>query len=374
MPNGRELRIAHVPLNTPANRKLVAPGRFRPCNDDGHPGGIAIPSNVSVQWLLQRLEDAAVRDAFDVLHIHFGLEDAPVASLAAVCAAMRSAGKPVVYTCHELESVHGMDQAHYSAALRCLIAHATAVTVMTEAAKCALVARFPESATRVHVVPHGYVLPPNSPLFGSATRRTGAPAMLSFGSFRENRELLATSINTLFVARSVNAHFTVATKPIAGRRANAATLACLSMVDNAPNADLLMQSQYSDQEVAQLFAGADFVLLPYRTAGHSGQLALALDVGAIPVLTDVGFLKPQYAESITGIRHAPPALFVPWSDAPEWARQQRFANVLTDACVRVAQLRYTASLALAEWRVRRYEEHASVLAALDTVYRQGMQR
>ena len=134
---GRLIRVASVPASHVYVRHLADP-----LQDDGitrladpAPSG---PVTVSGQWWPPAMLSASwVREhrrEFDVFHIQFGFDAEDVTCLQELVKALRKAGKPLIYTVHDLRNPHHHNRRDHDAQLDVLIPAADALITLTEGA------------------------------------------------------------------------------------------------------------------------------------------------------------------------------------------------------------------------------------------------
>ncbi|MDB5325238.1 MAG: glycosyltransferase family 1 protein, partial [Phycisphaerales bacterium] len=107
------------------------------------------PAMLELAWVADHLDD------FDVFHIHFGFDAKDPAQLSALVAMLRAAGKPLVYTVHDLRNPHQADPKPHSDHLDVLIPAADAVVTLTPGAARHIERRW---GRRVTVLPHPHVV------------------------------------------------------------------------------------------------------------------------------------------------------------------------------------------------------------------------
>lgn len=94
-------------------------------------------------------------DDFDVFHLHFGFDAQDPDSLRALVEALRRAGKPLVYTVHDLANPHHEDEGEHHKQLDVLIPAADRLITLTPGAADAVTARWGRTPL---VLPHPHVV------------------------------------------------------------------------------------------------------------------------------------------------------------------------------------------------------------------------
>lgn len=228
-------------------------------------------------------------DQWDLVHLHFTREQHPVEVVDAVLRAHAAAGRPVVWTAHDLRNPHlrapGAEVAH----LQVLADHADAVVTLTPGAADEVLDRFGRHA---RVIPHGPLVPAEEAVRRRAdarARRRDGPArvLLLAKSLRANLDWRS----ALEAARSWDPDVTmleVHLHPDAPARDEVEALAV-----DSPAVDLQLAPRLSTSRLWSRVAEAEVLLLPYRWGTHSGLLELATDLGTPVVAGDVGHLRDQ---------------------------------------------------------------------------------
>ena len=280
------MRIASVPAGHVYVRHLA-----HPTVDDGvhRLPDPPVPGAPPGQWWPPpMLEPSWVRAhaaEFDVLHVHFGYDDRSPAQLSALVAAVRSVGRALVVTVHDLRNPHFADRAAHDAALDVLVPAADAVLTLTAGAAAEIARRW---GRRAVVVPHPHVVPPDR---AAAPRpeHAGFVVGLHAKSVRANSDpvpvarALAAALADLPGARlRVDAH------DDERGRAVAAALAA-----DRPGIDVRVHPPFSDDELWDYLAGLDLSVLPYRFGTHSGWLEACHDLGTAVLAPDCGFYAEQ---------------------------------------------------------------------------------
>jgi len=276
------LRIASVPAGHIYVRHLGDPG------DPDGPVRLPdppVPGAAAGQWwppvMLEPSWVGAHADDFDAFHIHFGYDDRTPADLAALVGTLRSCGRPLVVTVHDLRNPHHADPAAHDAALDVLVPAADAVLTLTHGAASAIAARW---GRRVTVVPHPHVVEPER-MARPRPSHGGFVVGLNAKSVRANSDPVP-------VARALAT--TVAQLPGARLRIDAHDDERGRMVAAAlPGLDVRVHSRFSDAELWDHLAGLDVSVLPYRFGTHSGWLEACHDLGTTVVAPDCGFYDQQ---------------------------------------------------------------------------------
>jgi hypothetical protein len=229
-------------------------------------------------WITAHAEE------FDVMHVHFGVESLPPASLERVLDALRTAGRPLVYTVHDLThpQLAAADQARHLVQLDLLIAGAGALITLTPGAAREIESHWGRPA---HVIGHPAMrtgLPPPVDVDRKAAQVVGVhlrdlrPGVDGPGSVA----LLAGALDRLHaeevrVRGQVWMHDRVRDASAAGEvRRICAGADAIGLVQAPRSTDAGLEAQ---------LAGLAVSMLPYRHGTHSGWLELCVDLG-VPVV------------------------------------------------------------------------------------------
>lgn len=242
-----------------------------------------LPHLYDPDWVHDHVEQ------WDLVHLHFTWEQHPVEVVDAVLTAHAAAGRPVVWTAHDLRNPHlrapGAEEAH----LQVLADRADAVVTLTPGAAEEVLDRF---GRHPRVIPHGPLVPADEAARRRAdarARRRGGPArvLLLAKSLRANLDWrsafeAARSWDPEVMMLEVHLH------PDAPARDEVEALAA-----DTPAVDLQLAPRLSTSRLWSRVAQAEVLLLPYRWGTHSGLLELATDLGTPVVAGDVGHLRDQ---------------------------------------------------------------------------------
>ncbi len=136
------IRVLSVPARHPYVDHLAAPG-----GDTVH--RIGPPGGLDLTWI----DENATR--FDVAHVHAGLEAWPVEDLRWLAARLRTWGRPLVVTVHDLPHPHHPDPVALEARLDVLVPAAEALVAGTVDAAREVLRRWGRTA---HILPHPHVV------------------------------------------------------------------------------------------------------------------------------------------------------------------------------------------------------------------------
>ncbi|WP_165068488.1 glycosyltransferase [Marisediminicola senii] len=312
------MRVAAVPTDHPYVRNLRAEpddAAVRYLAEEypsgAEPGRWWPPVRIDPRWI------AAHDTDFDVLHVHFGTESFDLAHLERTVDALAAAGRPLVFTVHDLTNPQLHDQADHLAQLDLLVTRAAAVITLTPGAAAEVARRWGRDAV---VIAHPHVLPidgddndeDNSAESGAdavaAVAATAAPAPrgaavvgMHLKDLRAGVDGVAaasTLLGAIEVLRAAG-HDVVARIELADRvRDDAARdeirALCASDRALAARVELVEHGRYSDAELFAALSGLDAYVLPYRHGTHSGWLELCWDLGLPVAVPAVGFIAEQH--------------------------------------------------------------------------------
>ena len=296
---GSTLRVASVPAGHAyvAHLGLGAAGielLADPRPPGAPPGQWWPPVMLDAAWIARHA------DCFDVLQIHFGTESLSIAALSSALDALAAAGRPWVYTVHDLSNPQLADQRHHADQLDLLIGSANEVITLTHGAAAEIARRWGRAST---VIAHPRML--SAPLPLAAPAGAGAPQAPAVTVGVHLRDLRP-SIDGPGVARGlVGAIDRLAGDGIDARgrivlfdrvRDAAAAEAVRAAVAGSPRIVVVQTPRLSDAALLSDLSRLDVSLLPYRHGTHSGWAELCWDL-ALPVAgAAVGYIAEQHVE------------------------------------------------------------------------------
>jgi hypothetical protein len=277
------MRVASIPAGHPYVTRLGLGGaQIRLLSDPPVPG--APPG----QWWPPVMLDAAWITAhaneFDVMHVHFGVESLSPASLEQVLGALHAAGRPLVYTVHDLTHPQLDDQTPHLAQLNLLIPAADALITLTPGAAREIQDRWGRAA---HVIAHPAMrTSAGAPVPAVPTDADAAPVVGVH--LRDLRPGIDGPGSTARLAAAL-ARLRADGVRVRGRvwmhdrlRDVAAGDAVRRVCAAAGAVELVQAPRPGDADLEAELAGLAVSVLPYRHGTHSGWLELCVDLG-VPV-------------------------------------------------------------------------------------------
>ena len=253
----------------------------------------------AAQWWPPAMLDpgwvAGHRQDFDVFHVHFGFDAQSPERLMGLVEDLRAAGKPLVYTVHDLRNPHQADpQPHYEQ-LAVLIPSADAVVTLTSGAAREIERRWGRTSL---VLPHPHVVD----LARLANRRRRSRGRFIVGVHAKS---LRASMNPLAVLEvlvpalrelpravlRVDVHNDVMDPRNA--RFNAELAAFLYDASGSGDLALHVHDYFSDEELWSYLTALDVSVLPYRFGTHSGWLEACHDLGTTVIAPSCGYYAEQ---------------------------------------------------------------------------------
>lgn len=253
------------------------------------------PAMLEAGWVVEHA------DEFDVFHLHFGFDARSPEQLADLVAALRRAGKPLVFTVHDLRNPHHVDPRWHDEQLDVLIPAADALITLTDGAAAEILRRWARAAL---VVPHPHVVElaiaervrAERVRDESAGRSRPFRVGLHVKSLRACMDAEAVLPGLVRAVEGlpdavlqVNGHRDVL-EP-GGDRFEPALARLLA--DLGPRIDLRIHDYFSDDELWEYLGGLDVSVLPYRHGTHSGWLEACRDLGTDVVAPNCGFYADQ---------------------------------------------------------------------------------
>jgi beta-1,4-mannosyltransferase len=242
-----------------------------------------LPSFYDPEWV------AAHASGWDLAHLHFTWEQHPLDQVEAVLEAHQAAGRPVVWTVHDLRNPHTSTQREDDAYLAVLAARADAVTTLTPGAASDVSRRFARDAV---VLPHGPLLEHHDAARYRERPRPEGPTrvLLHARSLRRNLDVAAVlDAAARAVACGVEVQLVVSVHDDASVRRAVERL----LGDHRSGIEVVRHAPWTHPELCAAIADADALVLPYRWGTHSGLVELAADVGTPVIAAAVGFLAEQ---------------------------------------------------------------------------------
>ena len=333
---GRPIRVLSIPsghpyvahLSDPAVDPVLADVVRLP--DPPVPGAPAgrwwPPVALEADWITAHAAE------FDVVHVHFGVEGRTLDQLDAWLAALRTAGRPLVVTVHDLHNPHLPDNTHHRAQLDRLVPAADVVLTLTDAA-AAIVQR--EWGVRARVVPHPHIVPlARIDEFASGAGSPGDGFLVGV-----HLKSLRADLDPAVVRAVAEA---VAADPRLRLRLdvndNADVPEWVREVAVAPRVELRRHPRFTDDELFAYLAGLDLAVLPYAFGTHSGWLEACVDVGTAVLAPADGCYAGQHPVG-TFDRADLPGSVVRGIEAARAAGRRR----LVDRASRAAQRREIAA-------------------------------
>jgi hypothetical protein len=261
-------------------------------------------------WPPVMLSPGWVRDHggdFDVFHVHFGFDALAAVQVGGLVRALRSAGKPLVYTVHDLRNPHHGDRRAHDGQLDVLVPAADALVTLTAGAAAEIGARWgrrPVVLPHPHVVPLGCIRP---------RRRAGAGFVVGV-----HAKSVRASMDPAPVIRALtevvpalpggrlrmDVHHDVFDAD--GMRHDRALAGYLRRAAGEGDIDLRVHDCFSDAELWAYLESLDVSVLPYRFGTHSGWLEACHDLGTLVVAPSCGYIAEQrsclrYAHDESGL-------------------------------------------------------------------------
>ena len=249
------MAVAHIPVHHPYVTAVD------PCSVFRHE-----------QWSVAEMTERRV----DIAHLHFGFEHLPMDELDRWTHDLERNGISLVYTVHDIDNPHLVDQSGYHRLAELLVERADAVTTLTADAATRIEKRWGRTPV---VIPH----PPLAARPGPRVGRGRRP-MVWLGTLRPNVDLdvVRTIVDTH------DASVDVVIRADGWADASPDTRAALLDADEAGRIRLSIVERPSDEALEVLIASAGSLVLPYAWGTHSGLVELATDLGVPTVTTPTG--------------------------------------------------------------------------------------
>jgi len=276
------LRVHRLPDPHPFEPGRVAEAQWWP------------PRMLQPEWVVENI------DRFDIFHLQFGFDAVAPATLRELAKALHDAGKPLVYTVHDLRNPHHRHSPEHDAQLAVLMDEADALVTLTPSAARQIEARWGRTAT---VIRHPHVVDFETMKRSRARREQRDPAApfrigLHVKSLRANmnplpivRALAETHHEFPNTVLQVDGHPDVLEPD--GARYDAELSDLLMDYGRRGIIDLRIHPYFTDDELWQYLESLDASVLPYRFGTHSGWLEACRDLGTDVIAPSCGFYADQ---------------------------------------------------------------------------------
>jgi hypothetical protein len=296
------LRVASVPAAHPYVIELKLPRAGIELLGDPQPPGAPAgrwwpPVMLDAEWISRHAE------SFDVLHVHFGTESLSTTALSNVLDALEQAGRPLVYTVHDLENPQLAEQRLHLEHLDLLITRAAELITLTRGAAAEIARRWDRAST---VISHPRMLRADTGIpWPAGTRPAGSASASALRVGLHLRDLrpsidgagaaagLAGAVRRLR-ARGIDARASIAVFERVRDPAQAERIKAI--VGAAAHVDLVCGPRLSDAALVADLARLDVSVLSYRYGTHSGWAELCWDLGLPIVGTPIGYVAEQHDE------------------------------------------------------------------------------
>ncbi|MEU5366548.1 glycosyltransferase [Streptomyces sp. NPDC005925] len=294
------------------------------------PRPCGVPSGSQRWWPPVMLDASWVRhhvDDFDVFHLHFGFDAQEPRALHELAMTLRQAGKPLVYTVHDLANPHHHEEGEHRAQLDVLIPAADRLITLTRGAADTIASQWGRTPV---VLPHPHVV--ELPDLGRPRPRSGESFTIGVHakSIRPNMDPLPV-IRVLAdtVAELPDAILRIDCHPdVDDPRSHwyaPGVLDELRDLEQKGRLGLSVHDYFTDDELWEYLLGLDVSVLPYRFGTHSGWLEACYDLGTTVLAPSCGFYAQQrpcltYAHDRTGLDEMSlrAAVCTAYDERPAW--------------------------------------------------------
>ena len=261
------------------------------------------PVMLDAEWIRENA------GTFDLMHIHFGFDAISPGDLRAVTEELKSQGKPLIYTVHDLRNPHHLTPEAHDAQLDVLINAADDLITLTPGAAAAVERRCGRTP---HVLPHPHVVD-LAELERRQAERLAAPPRQEFRvgvhlkSLRPNMmegailPALLEAVEALPGAvLQVNGHPDILAP--GGDKFRPELHKWLTEAADAGRLDLQVRDYFDEPQLWDYLYSLDVSVLPYRFGTHSGWLEACTDLGTSVLAPSCGFYAQQ-RPSVTEFVH-----------------------------------------------------------------------
>lgn len=272
-------------------RAITDPQRVTRLADPPVPGAPAEqwwpPVAMTAQWLSENAHE------YDLLHVHFGLESFTPDELRAGLDAARLAGRPVIFTVHDLDNPQIVDQEPYRELLDVIVPSADHLITLTPSAAAEIEHRWRRTST---VLAHPTLLERTA----ADSRGSGADAVrvgIALRDLRPNIDAESAVRAAVRAARLLDAAGQAVEIEVLMNdrvRDDRAAERVIDAADGHAAVRVRRAPYLSDAEIEEWLGGLDLFVLPYRHGTHSGWVELCYDLGVPVAGVDVGHIRSQH--------------------------------------------------------------------------------
>jgi len=298
-PQGRTRRDVAV-LSVPSDHVYVRHLAPLPGEDDGPRRVVRLEDPEDPWWPPPALEPAwleARTDDFDIFHVHFGFDARSLVDLADVVDVLRSAGKPLVQTVHDLRNPHHTTRALHDAHLDVLVPAADVLITLTPGAAAEVAERWGCTAL---VLPHPHVVELDE-LRRRQARPVGNRNLFTVGLHLKSLRPCMSGVPVLDALLDatdaldgtrlrVDVHRDVVDP--SGARHDPELVPALHRARDR-GAQVEVHDYFDDDALWDYLEGLDASVLPYRYGTHSGWLEACRDLGTAVIAPDCGYYAEQ---------------------------------------------------------------------------------
>ena len=287
------LYVRHTDRSDPAMSRVTRLPDPHPTEPGRIAGAVWWPPRMfDAAWVADHLDD------FDVFHIQFGFDAVPPAELRRIARLLQSAGKPLVYTAHDLRNPHHLDSADHFAQLDVLMHEASAVITLTAGAAEEIRQRWQREAL---VIPHPHVVDFTT-MANTHRKQKGFDEPFRVGLHVKS---LRANMNPVALVRALaeshhqhpNTVLQVDGHPDVlhpdGARFDAELSTMLTDYDRRGIIELRVHDYFTDAELWAYLSSLDASVLPYRFGTHSGWLEACRDLGTAVIAPSCGYYPDQ---------------------------------------------------------------------------------
>lgn len=299
------------------------------------PGQWWPPRMLDLDWVREH------RDEFDLMHLHFGFDDATPEHLSAWIRLLRMHSIPLVMTVHDLVNPHFADPTAHLAQLDLLVPAAAALITLTDTAAARILDHWGRAAV---VIPHPHIVPLSrihQPVTAGETSGQRCVIGVHAKSLRANIDPLPVLVELLpaltdlpTVVLRVDVHPDV----LDGADPDPRAIGLRRWIDATqghPQVRIEVHPRLDDDQLWDYLQSIDLCILPYRFGTHSGWLEACVDLDTSVLVPAAGCYQdqhghPSYGPGTTGLLDRVRAIVAdPASARPvrpdRWAQRQAIA-------------------------------------------------
>ena len=255
------------------------------------PGGWWPPLMLDPQWIRKN------QARFQVFHVHFGFDSLSAEAMEEAIKALRTAGKPLVFTVHDLRNPHQPDRRPHDSHLDLLVPAADELITLTNGAAAEIKKRWQRDAM---VLPHPHVVPPAYLQAQRPPRQQGSPYVIGVHAKSIHANMAVMPVLQALAGSMgrwpdallrIDLHDEVF-DPRSHSYAPGVGSQIMAMAEH-PQVEVRVHPYFTDDQLWDYLRSLDVSVLPYAWGTHSSWLEACHDLGTAVVAPSCGHYGGQ---------------------------------------------------------------------------------